>query len=130
MAEGHSVTVADVVARVRDGRLEDFVGEAVALVVRELMGAEISAEIGAELGEVAPEARLTHRNGYRRGGWETRVGEIGLLIAKKRQGRAYFPSFLEPRRRFEQAIVAVVLEATASRRARSTGWWSSSGSRG
>jgi transposase-like protein len=110
MAEGQSMTVADVVAQVRDGRLEDFVREAVALVARELMEAEISAEVGAELGEVAPESRLTHRNGYRPGPCETRVGEIELLIPRKRQGLAYFPSFLEPRRRSEQAIVAVVLE--------------------
>ena len=54
---------------------------------------------------------MTHRNGYRPRGWETRVGEIELLIPRKRQGPAYFPSFLEPRRRSEQAIVAVVLEA-------------------
>jgi len=111
MADGQSMTVADVVARVRDGRLEDFVREAVALVAREIMEAEEGAEIGAELGEVAPERRLTHRNGYRERAWETRVGEIDLLIPKKRSGPSYFPSFLEPRRRSEQAIVAVVLEA-------------------
>jgi transposase-like protein len=110
MAEGQRMTVADVVAQTMDGRLEDFVREAVALVARELMEAEISAGIGAELGEVAPEVRLTHRNGYRPRAWETRVGEIELLLPKKRQG-SYFPSFLEPRRRSEQAIVAVVLEA-------------------
>jgi putative transposase len=111
MADGQSMTVADVVAQVRDGRLEDFVREAVALVARELMNSEISEEIGAELGEVAPESRLTHRNGYRPRAWETRVGELELLVPKKRQGQAYFPSFLKPRRRSEQAIVAVVLEA-------------------
>jgi putative transposase len=110
MAEGQRMTAAEVVAQVRDGRLEDFVREAVVLVARELMEAEISAEVGAELGEVAPEARVTHRNGYRSRPWETRVGEIELLIPRKRQG-SYFPSFLEPRRRSEQAIVAVVLEA-------------------
>jgi putative transposase len=110
MAEGQRMTAAEVVAQVRDGRLEDFVREAVVLVARELMEAEISAEIGAELGEVAPEARVTHRNGYRPRPWETRVGEIELLIPRKREG-SYFPSFLEPRRRSEQAIVAVVLEA-------------------
>ena len=68
MADGQSMTVADVVANVRHGRLEDFVREAVVLIARELMEAEISDEIGAALGEVAPETRLTHRNGYRRGG--------------------------------------------------------------
>ena len=81
MVEVESMTtVADVVAAVREGRLDDFVREAVALVARELMEGEISAEIGAELGEVCPEARSTHRNGYRPRGWETRVGGIELLV--------------------------------------------------
>src|SRR5436190_7533815 len=110
MVEVQRMTAADVVAQVRDGRLEDFVREAVVLVARELMEAEISAEIGAELGELAPETRVAHRNGYRPRPWETRVGELELLIPRKRQG-SYFPSFLEPRRRSEQAIVAVVMEA-------------------
>ena len=112
MVEGQSMTtVADVVAQVRDGRLEDFVREAVVLVVRELMESEISAEIGAERGEVAPEQRSTHRNGYRPRSWETRVGALELAIPKKRSGPSYFPSFLEARRPAEQAIVAVVMEA-------------------
>jgi putative transposase len=112
MVEGQSMTtVADVVAQVRDGRLEDFLREAVVLVARELMEGEISAEIGAELGEVAPDRRSTHRNGYRERAWETRVGELELLVPKKRSGPAYFPSFLEARRPAEQAIVAVVMEA-------------------
>ncbi len=81
-----------------------------ATVVARLMEAEISADIGAARGEVSPD-RLTHRNGYRQRLWETRVGELELLIPRKRSGEAYFPSFLEPRRRCEQAIVAVVMEA-------------------
>jgi len=59
MADSRRMTVADVVAQVRDGRPEDFVREAVALVARELMEGEVSAEIGAELREVAPDVRLT-----------------------------------------------------------------------
>src|SRR5437764_9375552 len=110
MAEGHRMTAADVVAKVMAGEHGDFVREAVALVAHELMEAEISLEVGAELHEVSDE-RLTHRNGYRPRPWETRVGEIELLVPRKRSGPAYFPSFLEPRRRSEQAIVAVVLEA-------------------
>ncbi len=110
MAEGHSMTVADVVADVLAGEAGDFLREAVALVARELMEAEISARIGAARGEVSAE-RTTHRNGYRARAWETRVGEIELAIPRARTGPAYFPSFLEPRRRSEQAIVAVVLEA-------------------
>jgi len=76
-----------------------------------LMEAEICAEVGAGRGEVAPELRSTHRNGYRPRPWETRVGEIELLIPRKRSGDAYFLSFLEARRPAEQAIVAVVMEA-------------------
>ncbi len=110
MVEDQRMTVADVVAQVRDGRLEDFVREAVELVAREIMEGEISERVGAQRGEVAPEGRVTHRNGYRPRPWETRVGEIELLIPRSRQG-SYFPSFLEPRRRSEQAIVAVVMEA-------------------
>jgi putative transposase len=110
MAEVRRMTAADVVAGVLAGEHGDFVREAVAVVARELMEAEVSAEVGAQLGEVAPDARVTHRNGYRPRPWETRVGEIELLIPRTRQG-SYFPSFLEPRRRSEQAIVAVVLEA-------------------
>ena len=113
MVEGQSMTtVADVVARVRDGRLEDFVREAVVLVARELMEGEISAEIGAELGEVAPETRSTHRNGYRSRAWETRVGEIELADpAASGPGRRTSRRSWRPRRPAEQAIVAVVMEA-------------------
>ena len=110
MAEEARMTVADVVANVLAGERGDFVREAVAIVARELMEAEVSAEIGAGRGEVSVE-RVTHRNGYRSRGWETRAGEIELAIPRKRSGAAYFPSFLEPRTRSEQAIVAVVLEA-------------------
>ena len=78
MAEVQSMTVADVVAKTMDGRLEDFVREAVALVAREVMEAEVSAEVGAGRGEVAPGTRVTHRNGYRPAGvgdesWGARV---------------------------------------------------------
>src|SRR2546430_8665567 len=79
-------------------------------ISRELMEAEISERIGAERGEVSAE-RSTYRNGYRPRAWETRVGELELLIPRARSGPAYFPSFLEPRRRSEHALVTVVLEA-------------------
>ena len=132
MAEGQRMTAADVVARVMAGEHGDFVREAVALVARELMEAEISVEVGAELGEVAPETRSTHRNGYRPRAWETRVGEIELLIPRKRQGPAYFPSFWSRAgvlsRRSSRSCLRPM--STASRLARSTASWSSSGSRG
>jgi len=88
----------------------DVLRESVALVVREIMEAEVVEQIGAELGERAPETRSAQRNGYRSRRWDTRVGEIELAIPKLRSG-SYFPSFLEPRKRSEQALVAVVQEA-------------------
>jgi transposase-like protein len=69
----------------------------------------VSELIGAEHGERNP-GRLSHRNGYRPRRWDTRAGEIELAIPKLRSG-SYFPSFLEPRKRSEQALVAVVQEA-------------------
>jgi putative transposase len=84
--------------------------EAVKAVAAELMELEVSELIGAEHGERRPDDRATHRNGYRRRRWDTRAGEIELQIPKIRQG-SYFPSILEPRRRSEQALLAVVQQA-------------------
>jgi putative transposase len=110
MAESQSMTTPEVIAKTLVTEHSDFLAEAVAMVAAQLMEAEIAAEIGAAKGEVSP-GRATHRNGYRERLWETRVGEIELAIPRKRSGEAYFPSFLEPRKRSEQAIVAVVMEA-------------------
>ncbi|MGH8983255.1 MAG: IS256 family transposase [Acidimicrobiia bacterium] len=110
MAEAHSMTAAERAAKTLLDEHADVLHDAVATVVAQLMEAEISADIGAARSQVSPD-RLTHRNGYRPRLWETRVGELELLIPRKRSGEAYFPSFLEPRRRSEQAIVAVVMEA-------------------
>jgi putative transposase len=84
--------------------------ESVAWLVAELMEAEVAGLTGVEPGERAPDRRQTQRNGYRQRRWDTRVGELELAIPKLRTG-SYFPSFLEPRRRAEQALVAVVQEA-------------------
>src|SRR4051812_11351647 len=73
------------------------------------MEAEGPGLIGAEHGERTPE-RLTRRNGYRPRAWAPRGGELELAIPKLRRGSS-LPSFLEPRRRSEQALVAVVQEA-------------------
>jgi len=73
------------------------------------MELEVSRKIGAQRHERTAE-RVTYRNGYRHRTWDTRVGTIDLRIPKLRQG-SYFPSLLEPRRRAEKALVAVVQEA-------------------
>jgi transposase-like protein len=109
MTDTQSMTTRELVRRILLEEHGGFLKDAVAIVAAQLMDAEIAAQIGAGHGEVCAD-RVTHRNGYRSRGWETRVGEIELQIPKKRSG-SYFPSFLEPRRRCEQAIVAVVMEA-------------------
>ena len=79
MAEGQMMTPADVVARAMVGEHGDLLRDAVALVVRELMEAEVAQLTGAQRGERSPE-RVTHLDGYRPRLWETRVGEIELAI--------------------------------------------------
>src|SRR3954454_20144520 len=111
MAEGQRMTAArGAVDQIMRSEHPDVLLQIVALVVSKIMEAEVADQIGAELGERAPELRSTQRNGYRGRRWDTRVGEIELAIPKLRSG-SYFPSFLEPRKRSEQALVAVVQEA-------------------
>jgi putative transposase len=109
MAESHRMTAAQLADKLMSEEHADVLLASVAWMAHQLMDAEVASKIGAELGERTPD-RVTHRNGYRPRAWDTRVGEIELAIPKLRQG-SYFPSFLEPRRRAEQALVAVVQEA-------------------
>ena len=111
MAEGPMMTAAgELVAQAMSSEHGDLLREAVSLFVHELMAAEVEAITGAARGERDP-ARKTNLNGTRERGWDTRVGTLELLIPKVRSGPSYFPSFLEPRRRCEQAVVSVVMEA-------------------
>ncbi len=86
----------------------DFLREGVRVLAQALMEAEVSAQIGAEHGERTLD-RVTHRNGYRPRDWDTRAGTIELAIPRVRQG-SYLPSILEPRRRAERALTAVVAQ--------------------
>ena len=95
--------------RKTDGAGEDLLREGVRQFVREVMAEEVTALVGAEPYE-RKDTRTTQRNGYRHREWDTRLGTIELEIPKLRAG-SYFPSFLEPRRRSEQALVSVVAEA-------------------
>ena len=96
----------------RKGELPDgdFLREAVRHFVHGLMEAEVTALVGAERYERSEE-RSAQRNGHRARRWGTRVGTLELAIPKLRTG-SYFPSWREPRRRSERALVAVVAEAS------------------
>ena len=109
MAGRDRMTIEEVVRQVLRDEHADVIRESVRAVAQELMGAEVSELIGAGHGE-RTEDRATHRNGYRSRRGDTRAGEIELQIPKLRQG-SYFPSFLQPRKRSEQALVSVVQQA-------------------
>src|SRR5215203_4178619 len=110
MAGADRMTIEEVVKDVMVREHSDLLRAAVEAVCAQLMEGEVSELVGAELGERRPDDRATHRNGYRPRRWDTRAGEIELQIPKLREG-SYFPSFLRPRKRSEQALVAVVQQA-------------------
>jgi putative transposase len=80
--------------------------------LQQLIELEVAAVLGAERHERS-EDRLGYRNGYRPRTLTTQVGDIDLLIPKLRQG-GFLPSILEPRRRVDQALYAVIMEAYIS----------------
>ena len=73
------------------------------------MELEVREKTGAERHERS-DGRKIYRNGYRTREWETRAGLLELKAPKLREG-SYLPSLLEPRRRAEKALVAIVQEA-------------------
>ncbi len=88
----------------------DVIRDMVKVFAEQLMSAEADNACGAAWGERSPE-RVNSRNGYRGRGFDTRAGTIELAVPKLRSG-SYFPDWLlEPRRRAEKALVAVVAEA-------------------
>ena len=92
-----------------DGGGNDLLAEMVRGFAQQLMAADVDAVVGARWGEHSAE-RTNQRNGYRLRPFDTRVGTIDLAIPKLRHS-SYFPDWLlDPRRRAEKALVAVVAE--------------------
>lgn len=87
----------------------DFLRDGVRVLSQALMELEVSHQLGAERHERTPQ-RSGQRNGYRERQWDTRVGTIDLRVPRVRAG-GFVPSLLEPRKRAERALVAVVQEA-------------------
>lgn len=104
-----SMTAIELFDKVVEEDHGDVLREAVRSVLQEMMSEEVTALIGA-----APHERTQDRKGYRNGSrdriFKTRVGEVDLAIPKLREG-SYFPSFLTPRRPWEQALVSVIQES-------------------
>ena len=94
---------------VQNGDEVDLVRESVRIVLQELIDAEAIAVIGADRYERTPE-RTNERNGTRPREVMTKGGTVEVQIPKLRTG-SFFPSVLERRRRIDQALYAVVMEA-------------------
>ena len=108
MALSQSVA-SELLEAFRAGEGVDLVRESVRLVMQELIETEASEVVGAGRYERNP-SRVTERNGSRPRLVATQAGDVELRIPKLRQG-SFFPVILERRRRIDQALYAVVMEA-------------------
>ena len=108
MADELRMAVAEVL-RKAGVEQDDWLRDGVRVLAQALMEMELEQHLGAERHECTPE-RSGYRNGSRERTWDTRVGTIELQVPRARDG-TFFPSLLEPRRRAERALVAVVQEA-------------------
>ena len=91
----------------------DLLREMMSMMVQQLMSADADAHCGAAYGQASSE-RVAQRNGYRPRRWDTRLGTVDLRVPKLRSGTYYPEWLLEPRRRSERALTAVVAEAYLS----------------
>src|SRR6478672_7406325 len=89
--------------------VDDRIGQAATTIYQALIEAELTAVIGAAPNE-RTEARLALRNGHRPKTISTVAGDLELRIPKLRAG-SFFPSLLERRRRVDQSLFAVIMEA-------------------
>ena len=109
MADALRMALDDLVRKAALGHDVDFLKEGVQVLAEALMELEVSQHLGAERHERTPERR-GYRNGSRERTWDTRVGTLELQVPRVRDG-GFLPSLLEPRRRAERALLAVVQEA-------------------
>jgi len=103
------MTVSNLAGKILGENPSDWLKDAVIAIVDQIMDIEVERQTGAAKFERSSE-RQNSRNGYRERRWDTRVGSLELEIPKLRQG-SYFPSFLDPRRRAEKALLTVIQEA-------------------
>jgi putative transposase len=89
--------------------VDDRIRSATEALHQALIEAELTATIGASPHE-RTENRTAQRNGHRSRTLTTSAGDLELRIPKLRAG-SFFPSLLERRRRIDQALFAVVMEA-------------------
>jgi putative transposase len=101
--------MTDLLAALRAGGGLDVVREALGLVLQAPIDAEATQHIGADRYQ-RTDTRIAHRNGARSRLLSTKAGDVELRIPKLREG-SFFPALVEPRRRIDRALLAVVMEA-------------------
>ena len=101
--------LSELLDAIRAGGSADVMRDAMTLVLQQLIELEADQAIGAARYERS-DGRTTHRNGSRGRLLSTKAGDVELRIPKLRQG-SFFPALLEPRRRIDRALWAVVMEA-------------------
>jgi len=99
----------EVLDALKAAEVDDRIRQAAQTIYQALIEAELTAVIGAAPHERTPE-RLAQRNGHRSRLLTTSAGDLELRVPKLRAG-SFFPSLLERRRRVDQALFAVVMEA-------------------
>lgn len=109
MTDTASMALDELLRKAQLGDDVDFLREGVRTLAQALMEVEVTQVLGARRYERSAQ-RTGERNGHRERRWDTRVGTIQLRVPRVRDG-GYFPTLLEPRRRAERALVAVVQEA-------------------
>ncbi len=101
--------LSELLSRLTEADSADVFREVLRLGLQALVEAEATAHIGAGRHERTP-ARTTRRNGGRQRVVSTPAGDVTVRIPKTRTG-SFFPSLLEPRRRVDRALWAVIMEA-------------------
>jgi transposase-like protein len=116
LAEGQRHTMAldqsallEVLDALKAAEVDDRIRQAAETIYQALIEAELSAVIGAVPHERTA-ARTAHRNGHRPRVLASTAGDLELRIPKLRAG-SFFPSLLERRRRVDQSLFAVIMEA-------------------
>jgi transposase-like protein len=108
MALDHAALL-DVLEALKAGDAGERVRGAAETMYQALIETELAATIGADRWERV-ETRTNQRNGSRPRTFSTQAGDLQLRIPKLRTG-SFFPSLLDRRRRVDQALFAVVMEA-------------------
>jgi putative transposase len=99
----------EVLDALKGAEVTDRVRQAAETIYQALIEAELTSVIGAAPHQ-RTDGRLAQRNGHRMRVLSTTAGDLELAIPKLRTG-SFFPSLLERRRRVDQALFAVVMEA-------------------